>query len=344
MPRLGLSTPVRPTVGPTQPTKRIEVAHAPPPTSGHQVGPPSSSTERLQADFLRMVVGQFASSDFDAEHPVCLWLAQHHGLDEESVRWLCCLYMAFYDEASAWVVFCQSDPFRLPTELDPKLPIGRNRRNLYGGRISWHLEALCAARATAVAWPYHDFTGDPRADWKRLNATLRGVWGNGRFGTYTTAEMLHKVAGAAVEVTGFDNKDSSGPADGVRRLYGCGTTLAELDRYTEVTHQLLLTHGLTPTYTVLDRGVTESVLCNFGGCCRGMFYSGRNLDRQQGRVLAVEALGYTLPVLWEARGAVFCPEYLGEYNTWVGVDKPRLTVYRDTGVMWWPNEYRSNAG
>lgn len=292
----------------------------------------------MEYDFLHLVRRQFVSSDFDAEHPVCLWLIKKHGLSYRQSLWLSFLYMAFYDEASAWVVFKSADPFTIPTNT--AFPIGMNRRNLFGGKIDQHFESLRQVAQTASDWPTHNFTGVPWRDWEILNTNLGTVWGNGRFAKYTTAEMLQKVAGVSVEITGFDNKDSSGPADGIARIYGCTRDIPTLDTHAEIAYNRVIASGLRPTYTTVDRGVVESVLCNFSGCCRNKFYSGRNVDRQQERIKRVEAMGHTLPDLWEARQAVFRKADLGELAGWGGIDRERLKSYTQTGKILWSHEGR----
>lgn len=293
--------------------------------------------------FLMVAHRQLKSSDFDTEHPVWLKLIGRYSIDADAAVWLSFLYMAYYDEASAWATFNQCDPWTVPTDV--KYPIGTNRRNLFGGKIVRHLEDLVRLHKAFPGWPAHDFTGNPRTDWDRLRVAVGQAWGNGRFGVYTTAEMLQKVNGLPVEVTGFDNDNSSGPADGIRRVYGCDGTIPELDKHTERAHQCLLASRLKPTYTALDRGVTESLLCNYGGMCRGKFYSGRNIDRQQERILRVERerpeSATILAPLWDIRQEVFRPEDLGELNGWTGIDRDRLTKYKETGEPWWTHEHRS---
>lgn len=299
----------------------------------------TSFNQQLYRDFLKLVERQFALGDFDAEHPTWVWLINKHKLSIVEGMWLSFLYMAFYDEASAWVVFRNSDPFTVPKNVE--FPIGTNRRNLYGGRVVDHFEALKAARISAKRWPCHNLTGDKAADWKLLKDSIRSVWGNGRFASYTTAEMLQKVNNVDVEITDFENRSSSGPADGVHRIIGCGRKdIPALDSGAERIYGLVVKSGMKPFYTGVDRGVIESVLCNLSGICRGRFYSGRNLDRQQARILRVEAMGHDLKELWEARHAVFDHQFLGEFNGWVGIDKERLDKYRYYKEIPWTYEGR----
>lgn len=288
--------------------------------------------------FLELVDRQFAISDFDTEHPICLWIGKKLRLTQEQLVWLSFLYMAYYDEASAWATFLETEPFRVPKKV--AYPIGLNRRNLFGGRISVHFQSLVGVYRKQRGWPLHNFTGDHKLDWEILKRNIAEVWGNGRFAVYTTAEMLQKVAGVPVTITDFDNKNSSGPADGIMRLYGCEKVLAELDHFGERAYKTVVASGRQPTYTVVDRGVVESVLCNYSGICRGKFYSGRNVDRQQERILRVEEMGVDLRILWEARAATIEHHYLGEYSGWVGIDKDRMKHFQKTGELLWTHEAR----
>ena len=74
---------------------------------------------------------------------------------------------------------------------------------------------------------------------------------------------------------------------------------------------------------------------------RGTFYAGRNIDRQQGRILAVEKqLGRKLNQLWAVRRKVF-PEYsLGELHGWEGMDLPRKKVYKNKNHVLLPGDSR----
>ncbi len=291
--------------------------------------------------FVLMTVRQYTSSDFDADHPMCKWLITKHQLSYVQGLWLTILAMAFYDEASAWVAFNRSTPFCTPA--DCKLPIDKNRRNLYGTQIIHHLDEVCQAYHNRRDWPTTGFRGDPAKDWYTLKDNLRSVWGNGRFACYTTADMLHKVNGVDITVGDFENRSSSGPADAIQRITGCDRKdVVALDKHGEEINQRILTARRHPTYTRSDRGTVESVLCNFSGMCRGRYYPGRNIDRQQDRILRLTKLGHgkIVDVLWEARQDIFRREHLGEFNGWVGVNKPRLTHFKETGEILCPEDKR----
>lgn len=308
----------------------------------------------LNRDFLELVERQFATADFDAVHPTHLYLIERFKLDREQAVWLVMLYMGFYNEGSAWAAFSQSDPFTVP----PVFRIERNRRNLYGGRVRDHFQALAdGARAYGSGYEFltQEFDDDsPAENWRRLLGTLRGVYGNGRWAAFTTADHLHKVCKLPVRPTDIENAGSSGPADGLRRAFGL-TASSTLDAKDDLEHlNELAEQALDAILTYVDvkvpylddghvdMGMVESVLCDWSGLARGSYYSGRNIDRMQARIVDVMTsfnIG-KLDVLWEAREAVFDRRHLGEFNGWAGIDTDRLKHYARTGEVLWSHERR----
>lgn len=109
----------------------------------------------------------------------------------------------------------------------------------------------------------------------------------------------------------------------------------------EYGYNLLSRKQMKPTYTELDLGVVESIYCTFGATCRGKFYPGRNIDRQQQRILTVEQItGEELTSLWNLREKTINKKFLGEFSGWTGIDKERLKAYRDRGELLWHYENR----
>lgn len=296
---------------------------------------------KIHPHFLEFARMELASCDFDAEHPMIIHICERCQLDLEHRLWLCFLYMAFYDEASMWVTYNMTDPFTVPPQECLELPIGKNRRNLYGQSIHRHFVDLCRIKYSIEGWPLQDYGKDPHQNWQSLKDNIGSVWGNGRFATFTTAELIQKVLKINIEVNGLDNKGSSGPADGIARAFYCDKkSIPQLDQYGLEGFQLLKDLGMKPTYTDFDMGVVESIYCTFGATCRGKFYPGRNVDRQQSRIMVVEEQGYDLSYLWEVRSKTIDHKFLGERNNWDGIDKDRLTLYRNEGILQWPHENR----
>lgn len=311
--------------------------------------------------FVQLVHRQFATCDFDAVHPVQKHLVAKHRLDQEQAIWLSLLYMGYYNEGSSWVAFLRSKPWTFPG----KLPVERNRRNLYpAGKLKEHFDSIAAAvkkHGTAIAWLTNGFTAEPEADWHRLVDALRAIAGNGRWAAYNTADHLHKVCGLPVHPPDVANTGSSGPADGLQRIYGdkegaeqlrITTDVAVLNGYADkLFAELRAALGdfhvpyLEPGY--IDMGMMESVLCDWSGLDRGQYYSGRNIDRMQERmhrVMTEVGAIKEMNDLWSARRAVYDERHLGEFNGWVGIDKHRLGHYARTGEVLWSHEKRWSPG
>lgn len=295
--------------------------------------------------FLRFAERQFASSDFDAPQPVLIELGRSAGLDREQGIWLTLLQMAHHNEGSAWAAFNASEPFG---DLCSSYPIESARRNLFGGRINDHFASMRASMepyGSGEAWLTNGFTDDPVENWCRLLDTLRGVWGNGRWAAYTSADMLQKVNGLKVCPPDVDNAGSTGPADGLRYLFGTCEGVAALDAFASrafdaLRAQVPIVVPYLPTGH-LDMGMLESLLCEWSSMCRGVYYSGRNIDRQQERITHVTMKhGLMLDEVWSARKAAYQRRHLGEYGGWAGIDKVRLTHYARTGIVLWSHEGR----
>lgn len=306
--------------------------------------------------FLRFAVEQLRPCAVDCAHPLHLHLAKAHGLTPDEVLWHSMLYMGFYNEASAWVAFNTCDPWSVP----PRLPMEKNRRNLYGDHAAHFtdLAARVAEHGGAYRWLTSGFGDDRRENWRVLYATLRGVYGNGRWAAFNTADHLHKVAALPVEPTDVGNAGSSAPADALERLYGGRAG----DPRTRVTQPVPVldawaadalvavreaTHGVVPAYLCrldgVDFGVLESLLCDWSGVDRGRYYAGRNVDRMLGRIhKVIRATGELkmMGPLWDARAAVFPAATLGELNGWLGIDKVRIGHYQRTGEVLAADERR----
>lgn len=276
-------------------------------------------------DFLAFCRLQLASHDYDAHIPLLVTLRDSHDLDAEETAWLALLYMAYYSEGSMWAAFT-SPGVRSRTALPPAgLPITTQRRNLYGGRIVQHLQDLHAIPGLA-AWLL------PARSWPDLLARVGQVWGNGRWAAYTTSELLGVLLHLrAAAPTTYEIAASTGPRRGMLAI-GLSPSEADCSRL----HRSLEAEGVCCTVSQL-----ESLLCDFGGMCRGRFYPGRNIDRQQGRILTVQAhTGQTYPALWRARLTTYPAATLGERGGWAGINPGRLKHYASTGRLLAPQEGR----
>lgn len=282
------------------------------------------------------------NSDFDCIYPLAIELSKDWELEER--LWFCIYYMMFYNESSALV------HFHHPNRLED-LPVDTARRCLRGGKVRDHLDSW-----TSLVQPYGDIhtylTADfgdcPQANWTILLRRLCEPYGNARWASYTTADMLHKVGKLPVQPTCTAWRQSSGPRKGMENL-GSAKPLDRLERHLYRQLQPLGDNHIQDSYWTdgWDYGVLESMLCDYAGLCKGSYYSGRNLDRMMDRmakvlenVSAKESQG--LKQILDARVSAFPFEHLGEHNGWYAIDKKRKKHYSTTGEVIPSSENRSS--
>ncbi len=276
--------------------------------------------------FVRFVELQLETGDYDAVIPFMLGMRKHHSLDLRQAVELGLLYMAYYNEASAWTHYITHEG--LHGQGIDALPIETQRRNLYGGRIHLHLAELHAMNQEKH-WldRLHDC-----ATWAEVLDEVGSVYGNGRWSAFTGGELLLHICEANhLLPDSYEVMDSSGPLKGLVALglepseEACG----------------LLLNSLADLNLLVSCGQLESLLCDWSSVCKGQLYAGRSIDRQQDRILKVEdRTDQKIPSLWHVRQQVYPLETLGELNGWVGIDRDRLKHYKLTGEVLAPQEKR----
>lgn len=263
-------------------------------------------------DFCRL---QLDTGDYDAHIPFYKELTKN--LPTEEALWLGLLYMGYYQEGSAWMAFLTPGVKQRRKMPPVKYPITTQRRNLYAGKIARHFTDLLAVENLG-RWLH------AAKSWEELLEVVGGVWGNGRWASYTTSELLTHLGGPRLEPTTYEVLTSSGPKKGLEHL-GVPATDAGADGVMK---------SLSRDGIDLSPSMLESILCDWAGMNKGTFYAGRNIDRQQGRILQVErSYGIKCSTLWHVRRRVFPGSALGELHGWEGIDHKRLKSYRSTGVV-----------
>lgn len=279
--------------------------------------------DEMFADFYKLVNGCCTCGDYDPFH--LLLREVEKDMEDEMALWFSSLFIAHYNPGSAYIAFHNSNYLDY-REWD--LPIETARRALYGGRIYDHLEDLCtkAKAAGGIRKLYErGFTDDPHENWHTVRQNVGSLYGAGRWAEYTFSEILQKVHGFNVCPTDMGNNGSSGPRNGLILLMGAGS-----DHAGEVLFNHAKNHVEVPWF---DYAVLESLACDFNSLNKGKYYIGRDIDRQQGRLMRVEERGYDVTPVYEARAEVFQRRYLGEYGGWRGIDKDRLKHYINTGEV-----------
>jgi hypothetical protein len=306
----------------------------------HQLHP------KLAADFIQFSNCQYASLDYDPFHPMLVHLSR--GLPREEALWLSTLYMAFYNIGSAYAAFKAGDPLAPLPDWALKLPVGVQRRNLRGGgKVAQHLADF--SRAARQRGSIHNlltegFVGDVRQDWAQLKLNVGAVWGNGRWSVYTSSELYQKANGLAVWPCDIMNDGSSGPAAGLSKLYCVPIEEQEpavldplADSFFNYTKRRVKTNIFYLPKGHFDYAMLESQLCDFNSLLKGRYYVGRDIDRDQERIVKAEELlrlmnqRVSLGAVWEARAAVFAKRYLGEFSGWSGRTEYAKVYYKETG-------------
>lgn len=319
--------------------------------AGKVLRPSHQLNKNLIDDFVAFCQVQYDCLDYDPFHPAVINLGR--GLDREAALWLSVLYMAFYNLGSTWVAFANTEPMGALPDWIRRLPVGLQRRNLRGGKVVRHLEEFARlAREHGGLYEFltKGFVGDTKKDWDTLKLNVGEPWGNGRWSIYTTSELFQKANNLPVWPCDIMNEDSSGPAAGLALMF----QVPEAERTPEVLNPLAdemftyLRKRITTNIPYLpknhfDYAMVESELCDFQSLCKGRYYVGRDIDRDQERIVSTETrlaeLGLRFPAaqstdrVWDARAEAFEHRYLGEFNDWSGRTPYALQYYKTTGEI-----------
>lgn len=265
------------------------------------------------------------SHDIDPVYPILSWLERNQGEEDALERSL--IYVAFYNVASAETFRLADDPAML------RLPTGIERRGLRGGApMSAHLEGLYHLRAeygSLRAWLLSQ-----GATWNQVREAVELAYGNGRWASYKTVEILAKVHGWPLTAPDMGNYGSSGPRWTLNLLYPDlppGDSAAAVDAADAAAADLLA--ALAERDVVLGIEELETVLCDFGSMTKGHFYVGHDIDKMLEQTLHPSVPAAVRELLWMARAEALPTEYLGELRGWSGVDRFLCGHYARTGEV-----------
>jgi len=300
--------------------------------------------ERLP-DLFRFGRHLVSSRDIDPLYPVLHDIHRTQGMEPQQALWHSFLYVAWYHLPSAMAAYeCSPLPGRwLVRHLDASWPTGIERRNNRGGRVADHIRSFLEATRRTQLWDWfsdgldmESFTPEGRIqNWRILNERLQTIHGNGRWAAYKHLEVLRRVHNFPVWAPDMGNQFSSGPREGLAMLYGdiegqTSRVIAKLDRQGVDLQRRLAKHGL-----VVDIEELETILCNWKSLVKGKYYVGHDIDELQEQCERAVAAGVIDPgqfeLIMQARYFTLPRQYLGEVNGWVGVQRKRMTAYRDQG-------------
>jgi len=301
--------------------------------------------------FIRFSQRQYDALDYDPFHPIFKYVSDN--ASKEGGLWASTLFMAFYNDGSAYLAFKNHKPLQDMKPDFSKLPIGLQRRNLRGGLIDkyfYMFNRQVKRYGSIFKFLTHNFTGDKRKDWYLLQETLNSVWGNGRWSSFTLGEMYQKVNGLPVLPCNLMNENSSGPRAGLELLMGKAVSkqkdkmLQELNDKADVLFKRAKKKIKTNIPYLrkghYDYAMMESQLCDTQSLLKGRYYIGRDIDRSQELIIdsykvakQLDLKADTINELWNIRSEVFPHEMLGELNDWVGRDRQALTFYKEYKVI-----------
>ncbi len=289
---------------------------------------PVSSNETL-SKYLDFHKVQEYSTDMDPIYPVLKYIIEKTNTELEESLWLTFLYVAYYNIGSALLAFEKYPTPEVPMDL-LDLPCATERRNhRIKGNLTKHFKNL-----VDIYWWYdgfdrwltYDLQLDGKFNWLLTQAKLNKVWGNGRWASYKTGEVLWKVNGLNLEATDMGHANSSGSRKGLERLFKNlpkGNTHKDIFVLDRISNDLVVymqNQGLKVSIET-----AETSLCDFNSMLKGKYYTGIDIDHMQEDLLKVPSI-YT-DLAFEAREKLIPNEYLGELNGWVGVRKEKKKEY-----------------
>jgi len=281
--------------------------------------------ENLWNDYVAFHTEQITSWDIDPVYPVLNHLIKD--VDKESGLWLTFLHVAYYHIGSALAVWHEYPYPTLPDDHFMKFPCGTERRaHRDPAKLKKHLTDLLTY-APIESFVNRAITNDPRRSWARMEIMLQTIWGNGRWATFKTSEMLMKVNGLPMEATDMGHKNGSGSKHGLKLLYPNAPTgnsqrdIKLLDNMSEQLVERLRAEGAPATLET-----AETSLCDFHSMLEGRYYVGYDIDAMISQLRAVPSP--LTEKAFEARRATIPMKYLGEINGWETTDDERKRAYK----------------
>lgn len=224
-------------------------------------------------------------------------------LSREGALWVLTLYNTTDDLKSALTIKRIADtPARwrwigeYGRQQVTQVSIGRERRNLYGGRILRRLDdyVLRVGHQEQASWfceaaPHTD----PWRNFAPVMHRLQQVWGVGRLAAFEWAEFLHKVDGLRVDTEDAALWESSGPRRSLEAIHGSrAADRAQLSHWAWALKSHLHAEGVPLSWWDF-----ETVICDFHVMRKGRYYPGKHLAMLSAEI---DALPEEWRVPWRA--------------------------------------------
>lgn len=295
--------------------------------------------ERRVDDLAAFARLQVSSLDIDPAYPLLKWIVRD--MEQEQALWRSVVYVAYHSLPSSEAVFSAApEPGDNVQGAAAKLPTDVERRGLRGGTaMTLHFESwakVLEMHGSLQGFLEEAMTGDPKESWRRMVRLIQTVRGNGRWAGYKLAEVLMKSNGWPLEPPDMGNQNSTGPRQGLALFFdvvhgNSPAAIQKLDEQGWILQDLLARRGVHIAIEEL-----ETCLCDFHAMADGRYYNGKGIDDILAQMNAAEKDWRVQPhikTVWEAREAVLPRAYLGEFNSWKGVDHYRAGHYARTGEV-----------
>jgi Alpha-glutamyl/putrescinyl thymine pyrophosphorylase clade 2 len=299
-------------------------------------------TDRMP-DYVRFHAMELASGDVDPVYRVLDRLSA--SMPQREMALLSFLHVAFYDLGSALQAWGMCGGQANPRAVDSliSLPCGTERRGMRDKpELRKHLTALFeidAAFDGLHRWAERFHT------YGELFGALQGIYGNGRWAAYKSAELLswslrpYQINATQWTPTDMGHAHSSGPRQGLELLWAgaplpSGHTAQAVRRLDAVSEELVF--YLHQQGVRASQATAETTLCDFNSLVRGRYYPGHDIH-QMGDQLRRAWRRVELTKLGLGQGAVrmgftAATEEFGD-EVLRSVDKDRKKIYKATGKL-----------
>jgi len=276
------------------------------------------------------------TESMDTEATVLAEVSNLLHLDKNQAAWMCFVYLAYYDMGSFLRCFEFTRNPEIPADKYLRLSCDTERRvHRVPAKMERHfgdVVSIADSNGGLYNWLSSYVEKSPQQSWVNMINPVETIFGNGRWASYRTIEMIGQVCGLPVEAPDMGHANSSGPRRGLEFLY---SDLPQGNKPADIAY--LDQVSLDLNRKLAERGIsaklqdTETGLCGFKSMVKGDYYVGEDLDSMLEEILK-QPSGLT-QTIFEARKNIFPHEYLGELNGWTGMDRARKKIYKETGQI-----------
>lgn len=262
--------------------------------------------------------------DIDPHYPILKHIGDTLPTQDDKA-WLTLRHAAFYHLGSTLRSYTESPGPNLPNK-HLTLPVSSNRRGFrVPQRLRQHWDHLLTQIEQAGGPAnYLTPTTTGTQGWQQIFTKAQHTYGNGRYFAYKIAELSKEVMGHNITAPDAGHTYSTGPRRGLAWLHPNlpqGNNPQTINTLNQITTQLAQTIG----EPAIER--VETSLCAFDSLNKGRNYLGLYIDEQQHQLNQTPS--DLTQTAYNARQQHIPNTYLGELNGWHGIQKQKLTTYRD---------------